>query len=134
MIDQETNLTIKQRRLAEAKVKGFTDQEACKEAGYKAKSDQAACNQVARMMKNDEFIDYLKTLREESRSKAVKSAQDVKEDLSALMDHAKDEKDYTAYVSLAGRLAKMEGHDQPERMQMEFEVTIGGEQEDQQSL
>lgn len=120
-------LSDRQRRLAQAKAKGLDDKEACKEAGYKASTHGAACNQVARMMKNDEFIEYLEGLRGKIETKHVKTAQEVSEDLTEMMNKAKTTNEFNSYVAMANRLAKMHAHDEPERVKLEFEVNIGGD-------
>ena len=70
-------------------------------------------------------------LRGESRSTAVKTAQEVKEGLSRLLDIAEGDGDHTGFVALANRLAKMDGHDEPERQKVSYKVTIGGYGDDE---
>ena len=123
------DLTEQQKTFAEARAQGMTGEEAVNAAGYKSKG-KAARVQCARLLANDSIVEYIKQLRGESKSKAVKSAQDVKEDLSAMMDTAREASDFTGYVSMATRLAKMDGHDEPERRKLEIEVNIGGNSED----
>ncbi len=119
-------LNDKQRAIAEGLACGLSEQEAVAAAGYKSKGN-AACNQVARMMRNDEFSAYLAGLRKDSRSESVLTAHEVKEGLSRLLASAEANEDYSGYTQLANRLAKMDGHDEPERHKMEFEITIGGD-------
>ncbi len=126
---RNSELSEKQRLLAEAKARGLTDLEACKAAGYTAKTHKSASNQVTRMRENEGFRAYLSSLMEESTTNAVKSAQDVKEQLSGLMDLAAANEDFSGYTQMANRLAKMSGHDEPERQKIEFEVNIGGSSE-----
>ena len=127
-----SKLTEQQKKFAEGKAQGMTGPEAVAHAGYLSKG-KAARNQASRMMANDGVASLVNELREESRSKAVKSAQEVKEGLSRLLDRAERENDFTGFVSLAGRLAKMEGHDEPERQSLEFVVNIGGDGEETNS-
>lgn len=123
-------LSERYQRFAESKAKGENHEDAIEYAGFKARGASARV-QASKLLTNANIKAEIKRLREESRSSNVKSAQQVKEDLSSLMDSAKGEKDYTGFVSLAGRLAKMDGHDEPERHQLEFEVNIGGDQDSQ---
>ena len=123
------NLSEKQERLAEAKARGLTDWEACKEAGYKSKTNQAASQTVRRMFTNEHFLAYIETIRDKSRTESVATAQDVKEGLTRMMLLAEAKEDFSGFTALANRLAKMDGHDEPERHKLEFEVNIGGSTE-----
>jgi len=113
-----SGLSEKQKILAEGKAQGMTDLEACKAAGYTAKTHKSASNQVSRMRENEEFCEYLEELRERATNNAVKSAQEVKEQLSGLMDLAAANEDFSGYTQLANRLAKMSGHDEPEKKEV----------------
>lgn len=123
-------VTDQQRRFAEAKAQGKSGEEAVAFAGYKSRG-KAARNQAARLMANGGVMTLIEKLRSQSTGKAVKSALDVKVSLSSLMDAAEANEDFTGFVSLAGRLAKMEGHDEPEKRKLEVEVVIGGNPEGQ---
>lgn len=119
-------LSEQQKLFAEARAQGMTGEEAVAHAGYKSQG-KAARVQAARMLANDSVVGLINEIRKESRSSSVKTAQDVKEDLSGLMDDAKESKDFSGYTQLANRLAKMDGHDEPERHKLEFDITIGGD-------
>lgn len=114
-------LNDRQRLLAQAKAKGLTDLDACREAGYKAKTHEAASNQVARMMRKDEFCTYLEALREESRSSNVATAEEIKEAATRMLSLAEANEDFTGFSQLSNLLCKMEGHYSAEKH--EHEVT-----------
>ena len=116
-------LSEQQKIFAEAKAEGKTGEEAVERAGYKSRG-KAARVQATRLLANDNVSELIAKLREQSRSKAVKTAQDVKEGLSRLMDKAEAEEDHTGFVALANRLAKMEGHYEPERHQISYDVDV----------
>ncbi|WP_018970363.1 hypothetical protein [Rubritalea marina] len=110
-------LLHRQRLLAQAKLEGLNDWEACLKAGYKPSTHQSACNQVAKLMKNPEFTTYLESLHKAAESVAVKTALDIKQDLSELMNDAKSEKDYRNYVAMAARLCKLCNYDEEPKEQ-----------------
>lgn len=93
----------------------MTGEEAVEHAGYKSRG-KAARVQYARLIANDSIAEMIEELRSESRTGAVKTAQEVKEDLSELLDSAKDKEDYSGFTQLANRLAKMDGHDEAEKV------------------
>lgn len=113
-----SRLSEKHKALAEYKVQGLTDHEACLKAGFKPSSNQAASKTVRRLFTNEHFCQYVDELRSKSSSNAVKSAQEVKEQLSSLMDLAASNEDFSGYTQLANRLAKMSGHDEPEKKEV----------------
>lgn len=106
-------------------VNGIPAGRAYEKAGYRATGNSADAA-ASRLLRKDKVILLIESMRIESKSEAVKTAQEVKEGISRLLDSAESQEDYTGFVSLATRLAKMDGHDEPERMKMEFEVNIGG--------
>lgn len=59
-----------------------------------------------------------------SRTDTIKTAVEVKEGISRLLDKAEKAEDYGGYTQLANRLAKMEGHDAVEKK--ELSVNTGG--------
>jgi len=118
-------LSEKQTRLAEGKAEGMTDKEACNHAGYKPKSDQAAGNQVRRMMQNDAFRAFYDELRLESR-KTSKMTRDSKLEMLARIATNQEEEDPRTSIAAITEENKMTGGYEPERHEMTFKVTIGG--------
>jgi len=125
-------ITQQRQLFAEGRAQGMTGEEAVAHAGYKSRG-KAARVQSARLLANDSIIELIDQLRAESRSESVLTAQQVKEGLSRLLNSAEANEDYSGYTQLANRLAKMDGHDEPERHKMEFDVVIGGTNEDSES-
>lgn len=115
------------RLFAEAIAIGKSGPDAVAIAGYKSRG-KAARNQASRLMANDDVGAMVDKLREKSATSAIKTAVEVKEDLCELMDIAKGSADHKGFVALAARLAKMEGHDEPDRVDHDHEVrvVIGG--------
>jgi len=112
-------LSLKLRRLAEFKAQGMTNYDACIKAGYKVGSQNAACVQMNRALENEVFSMFLDDLRNKSTSKAVISAQKLKEVLSAGILSAAEEKDYAGLTALSNRLCKMQGWDHVEKLEVQ---------------
>ena len=109
------DLSEQQRRFAEGRAQGMTGEDAVKHAGYKSRGKSARV-QCAQLLAKHSVTDLIEELRSESRAGAVKTAQEVKEDLSELLDSAKGKEDYSGFTQLANRLAKMDGHDEAEKI------------------
>lgn len=121
-------LSTQQQRFAELVVSGRPAGRAYEEAGYSARGDSADVS-ASKLLRNPKVEEYVAELRGRSRSASVKTAQEVKEGLSRLMDMAELDVDYNGYVQLANRLAKMEGFDEPEKIELDNDVRviIGGD-------
>lgn len=110
----------RQRRFADLVFQGRPAGRAYEEAGYDSKGG-AADSCATKLLRNAQIVEYIDSLRKKSTSGTVKTAQDVKEGLSRLMDRAEADEDHTGFVALANRLAKMDGHDQPDKVQHSVE-------------
>ncbi len=108
------DLSPTQRKFAEIYASGRPAGRAYEEAGYNSKGNVAEAA-ATRLLRNVKVKELVEELRAESRSGAVKTATEVKEGLSRLLDTAEEKEDYTGFTQLANRLAKMEGHDEPEK-------------------
>lgn len=127
MVKKHKPLSSRQKSFAELVVSGRPVGRAYEEAGYKARGASADAAS-SKLLRKKEVVKYMENLREITRSERVKTALEVKEGLSRLLNEAEGERDYAGYVSLAARLAKMEGFDEPEKHELkeEVRVIIGG--------
>jgi len=110
-------LSVQQERFCEFVVQGMPGGRAYEAAGYKVKGDSADAK-AARLVGNGRVKDKIDELRAKTTSKVVKTATEVKEALTRLMDLAERDGDYSGFTQLSNRLAKMEGHDEPEKVQI----------------
>lgn len=117
-------LNDRQIKFCQNLVSGMTQEQAYIEAGYSKKTARQSSSDL---LKNPNISEHLEKLRGKTENSRIKEASEVAEDLSDLLDDAKKEKDFSGFVQLANRLAKMRGHDEPERHKLEFEITIGGD-------
>ena len=85
------------------------------QAGY---SPRSAAQTVHRMIQKPSAQADLEDLRTKSRTDTIKTAVEVKEGISRLLDKAEKAEDYGGYTQLANRLAKMEGHDAVEKIEV----------------
>ena len=110
-------LNAMQEKFCQLVTEGMPAYQAYSKAGYKAKGAAARSNS-SNLVTNQNIVDRLEELRAKSASNSVKTAQEVKEGLSRLMDSAEKEGDYSGFTQLSNRLAKMEGHDEPDKVQI----------------
>lgn len=116
-------LSAQQKRFAELFAGGMPAGRAYEKAGYASKGDVAdVC--ASQLLRRPKVAAFLEELRAESRSNAVMTATEVKEGLSRLMKRAEGEGDHTGFTALANRLAKMEGFDEPDKLQVTYDVDI----------
>ncbi len=118
-------MTEKHKRFAEFIVQGKNKGEAASLAGYKGTLASTG-TQANRLLKNAEIVAYIKELSDEVRSSTIATAHEVKEGLTRMLKFAEAEGNCAGYAVLATRLAKMDGHDEPEKHELDIEVTIGG--------
>lgn len=104
----------------------MTQERAYTEAGY---AKNGARESASRLLTNANISQYIAKLRKKIENASIKTAADVAKDLSELMDDAKTIKDFSGYATMANRLAKMQGHDEPEQVEHTLEVIIGSDED-----
>lgn len=83
---------------------------------------------ACKLLRKPQVIDYLRIMEERTNTKTVKTILERKEMLSRIMDRTEIDCPPDA-IRASAELSKMDGGYEPERQEMDINITIGGNAE-----
>lgn len=117
----------RQKKFCKLYLSGMAAGRAYEKAGYDA-TGNAADMAASRMIRNDKIKKYLKTMSKKAESDTIMSILQRKEMLTRIANRTEGESPQDAIRAMA-ELSKMDGGYEPERQEMDINITIGGNAE-----
>lgn len=114
----------RQKKFCKLYLSGMPAGRAYEQAGYDATGNTAEMA-ASRLIRNDKVKNYLKTMNQKADDDTIASIQERKQTLTEIMRKFKLESPPDA-IRASAELSKMDGGYEPERQEMDINITIGG--------